>query len=821
MFYMFTKLEIQSEDVTVKREVQQVQEFADDNVGTREGYAGIKDDVVEDIDSGDYELGEFLKRPVRIYSTTIPQGQAFTRTYIQPWYDYFNTTTIRNKLNNYSYIQCDLKIKVVVNSTPFVYGCYMLSYQPLTTFATHQDLSGYTDENLTMAYSQRSHILLESHKNKGGEMTLPFFYHKNWLQLTASETQAMGTLTLQPLAAFDSANGLATNGVQVLIYAWAENVKLAGNTVDLAIQSGDDEYGKGPISGVASVVAGAARLLTNVPIIGRFAKATEIGASAVSGIASLFGFTDVPVIEDVKPLKNTPFHGFASSEIGVPMEKLTLDPKNELTVDPSIAGLVNEDELAISYIAKRPSWLTRASWDQSDVVDTSILKMNVVPTWCRTISTPPEQSYIDSPMGYISRLFSNWRGDLMVKIQIVRSPYHQGRLRVTYDPTGDIYSDPASEGVTNTKIIDIATSDCVEFRIPWMAPTSYLRIPPTVAEDFTTRTGTIGAYDSDYHNGRFEVRVLNPLTGPDVTAGVKLLVWVYAADNFELANPSDVYYSSSVFEVQTGDEDDTEHMVMGTSTSRPNELNLVNFGEDIRSLRTLMRRMTYHMTAGYENDFTATASVYWGERTILDRNIYPIYYGYDPNSLFTQPKIVGAGVAPANLARETPYTWMSVCFVGQRGSMNYAIDSVSPNEFSSIFVARHNETISARGGTADYQLDNPNRFAQWGTGKSTGGVTGACLTNERTQTGVQFVVPFMNKFRFQSTSPSQRQFGEDLDDSENNNFKMVYERTFVTTNAQPYRIGAVVEEHHAIGVDYTPLYFLNVPVRWLYTVPLN
>jgi hypothetical protein len=83
-------------------------------------------------------------------------------------------------------------------------------------------------------------VYIESHKNKGGELTLPFFYHKNWLPLTITDTQAMGTLEMYPVTSFEAANATAVGPVSVLVYAWAENVKLAGNTVNLAIQARDE-----------------------------------------------------------------------------------------------------------------------------------------------------------------------------------------------------------------------------------------------------------------------------------------------------------------------------------------------------------------------------------------------------------------------------------------------------------------------------------------------------------------------------------------------------------------------------------------------------
>jgi len=811
----YTDFALQSEDVPEQTIIEeQVLTFADNVEGDAAGMTGVLDHVAEDIDTGSFGLGDFLSRPVRIASYAIPLGEAYNLRLLRPWQLFLNTASIRSKLDNYAYIQADLKVKVVVNSTPFIYGTYAMSYRPLTTFgAQHEVTTGGSNEVERMILTQRPCVYIESHKNKGGEMTLPFFYYKNWLPLTNTDTTSMGQLSLFPIAPFASANGTATGPVSVLVYAWAENVKLAGNTVNLAIQA-RDEYGTGPVSRIASAVSGASRHLENVPVIGVFAKATTIGARAVGAIASLFGFTNVPVIDNVQPFKNQPFHAFASSEIGVPLEKLTLDPKNELTIDPGIAGLPADDELAIAYIAKRAGLIRVCTWKASDLTDASLFRANVTPTWCRTVGSAPSQYYVDLPMGHLSRLFSNWRGDIIIRVMIIKSQYHQGRLRINFDPVGNIFTTPNSETTTITKVVDIETTDYLEFRIPYMQPQSWLRVIPTIVRDTSGPAEADSPYVTDYHNGRFEIRVLNTLTAPVATADVNLAIYAYAADNFELANPSDFQTRTSVFAVQSNDET-YEQYEMGKCTARPAEIMSVNFGEDIRSMRSLMRRTTLHMVEGTRNSITPTVASTYALVTQFRKNIYPLFYGFDSNSDYFLNGVVGLP-APGNRCNETPYTWMAPLFVGQRGSMNYAFNHVDPKTTKNFLVQRHNEPWTTTGPILTFTNYNSTGLVPNGIDPLYGGITGQALQNELTQTGLQFSVPFMNKFRFCSTSPGDRANGADYDDTENNNY-VVTSTTFEPQLAgSTLPVGATVLEYHAIGVDYTPLWFLSTTKRWIY-----
>jgi hypothetical protein len=149
-----------------------------------------------------YELNQFLSRPTKIAAYDIPQGEGNTFRALYPWEAYFTNPQIKRKLDNYAYIRCNLKIKVVVNSSPFIYGCYAMAYQPLQEFNEENRPTG--DQYDRMRLSQRSNILIESHKNKGGELTLPFFYYRDWLPTTAESLNAMGELILYSYISFQS-----------------------------------------------------------------------------------------------------------------------------------------------------------------------------------------------------------------------------------------------------------------------------------------------------------------------------------------------------------------------------------------------------------------------------------------------------------------------------------------------------------------------------------------------------------------------------------------------------------------------------------------
>lgn len=294
---------------TASGETMQTASFFDETSGEFLSFPEPTSSVFKEDAQMGVDLGNFLSRPTLIKTFSWLES-GFGETSFDPWTLFLSNAQIKNKLNNFAFLQGNLKLKVVMNAAPFYYGALLMAYTPLPNFAT----SIASTPNKYIAWSQRPHIWIYPQNNAGGELSLPFLYPENFVDLTsAADVATLGSIKLLQYTTLASANGATSNGVTIQIYAWMENPVLTGPTVKLALQSGD-EYGNGPISAPATAVAHWSKYLSKVPYIGRLAKATGIGASAVSQVAKLFGWTNVPVIEDVKPMKNLPWHDLSSAQ---------------------------------------------------------------------------------------------------------------------------------------------------------------------------------------------------------------------------------------------------------------------------------------------------------------------------------------------------------------------------------------------------------------------------------------------------------------------------------------------------------------------------
>lgn len=624
--------------------------FNDENTGETQT---IPYDIqLEDVSvPASVSIAKFLNRPVLIKNYNWTVGSQTVDSF-DPWNLYFSHTSIKKKLDNYFLLRCNLKIKVVINASPFHYGALLMAYKPMynTSLPANIDTSvtGTSADLQNVAFSQLPRIYVYPQTSQGGELMLPFLWPREWLDITsATNTTRMGTVFIRPMTTLRFANTGTGPNCNVQVFAWAENVELSGPTVKLSMQSKRDEYGV--ISGPASAVAHAMGALSKAPVIGPYATTTRLGAQAVSEVAKAFGYTNVPVIDDVHSFTPQPFPHFASPEIGTAIEKLTIDPKNELTIDPKALGLDSGDELLIENIVKRESYLALFNWTIANVPDDILFSMRVTPYLERADAGTNQTIVQMTPMSMIARLFAYWKGDIKLRLKFVCSQYHKGRLRVSWDPVGAIGSTADSTTEVFTQIVDLAECTDITFNIPYMQDLAFLQKYPS----FAARYAVDGSMTNDpgYTNGVITVRVLNELTAPLNTADISILAFVSGGDNLSFAVPVDpdtndgssflqtplcAFPVQSKFEHYDVEKTDVE-MGDAPSVIQPTTY-LLYHGEKISSLRQLLRRTSYNTFVGSPSSLITDTNSQVFVTNKLPR--YPLSPGYDPNGIHTANKVV-------------------------------------------------------------------------------------------------------------------------------------------------------------------------------------
>jgi hypothetical protein len=419
--------------------------------------------------------------------------------------------------------------------------------------------------------------------------------------------------------------------------AWATEVDLSTPTqsvvAGLAPQSGD-EYGSGVVSRPANLVAALASRAMKAPVIGPYAMATQMAASTISKIATMFGYSRPRVIDPPKPIRITENGDFASTDQHDVALTTALTLKQEVTIDPRVCGLSDVDEMDFDYLNQKYTYLTQTDWSSPDSQYTMLMSFPVTPSMyaVRALSFPASKVGIGfSTTGFIGNCFRYWRGSMTYRFQIVASGYHRGRLLLVWDPV-----QPSILPELNTvysKVVDIADQKDFEVTVGWGSNFPGLETSrpfeagqPILGTD-TFRTDGLGYVANPLkHNGVLSVYVLNELvTSGENTNGVGIILYSCSRD-MNYWNPINTGFIQSTYELQpqSGLLPQNGALDPGTQTAGPQEIDdigevggsttpqtVMTFcaGEVVSTFRTCLKRYARYRTVAAFDDMISPASL--------------------------------------------------------------------------------------------------------------------------------------------------------------------------------------------------------------------
>jgi len=659
-------------------------------------------------DTDDATLENFFSRPIKIAETQWGTGTTLGFD-IDPWDLYFNNPRVSNRISNYNLLKAKLHVKVVINGNGFQYGRVLCAYLPLQAFDAVSETTTLIPEDLVQA-SQWPHIFLDPTTSTGGELLLPFLYHKNYLSIPDAEWTNMGQLFFYTLNTLLHANG-ATDSVTISIFAWASDVSMSVltsvETSTLSPQCGfepqmgeiDEANKNGIVSGPATAIAKMSNAMAVIPAIKPYAMATSTVAGAVAKVAKQFGYCRPPETKNPEPYRPTPTSSLAVATVPDTAQKLTIDDKQELSIDPRIAGLGGQDPLSIKEIAKRESYLTTFDWNIGTATETLIWNARVDPViWAESGLTPTSFHFPACSMA--AQPFKYWTGSMKFRFQIVCSAFHKGRLKIVYDPNyfGAMVGARFSEyNVNYTHVIDIA--DTQDFTIEiGNGQTQTLLDHHTPCVDSVTQMYSTTPYTSkEEGNGVVGVFVVNELTTPNSATpyNVQVNVFVSMGDDFEVFVPDD-QFQRFVFRPQMGEEDSGMLVPEAQNTSEPSApqqessdtlgpelqdnalINTVFTGESILSFRTMLKRYSLWRREWLAASGTgATPAI-----STIDINAaaYPFLRGNVAGAI--EFSVLGN----YNYCNTLLLHWVTYAFQGFRGSIRYKMlmNNVAKNAVAGV-----------------------------------------------------------------------------------------------------------------------------------------
>eukprot|EP01003_Olkasia_polycarbonata_P004054 NODE_2_length_4816_cov_86.193203_g1_i0.p1 GENE.NODE_2_length_4816_cov_86.193203_g1_i0~~NODE_2_length_4816_cov_86.193203_g1_i0.p1 ORF type:complete len:914 (-),score=107.04 NODE_2_length_4816_cov_86.193203_g1_i0:357-3098(-) len=802
-------------------------------------------------DSNDASLENFFSRPVKI--ADIP-WETSTDLDLQtnPWNLYFGNKRVINRLANFKLLRAKLRLKIVINGNSFHYGRAIVAYKPLADFDEIAQGVAYIPKDLVQL-SQLPHIYLDPTTSSGGDMELPFFWPLNYLDIPDSSWGQMGQLYIKSINPLKHANG-ATDKVTISVFAWAEDVNMSGltsqNPTQMTPQMGDeiDTANKdGIVSGPATTVAKVSNAMCSIPPLKPFAMATSTVATAVASAARVFGYSRPPVTANPSPYRPTPISHLAATTVPDTALKLSVDDKQELSIDPRIAGLGSADPMSIKEIAKRESYLTTFTWSNNDNPESLLFNSRVTPVlWNESNDEYGDlATAFHFPACAMAALpFKYWTGTINFRFQFVCSGFHKGRVRIAYDPdfiTGSEYN------VNYMEIVDLAEKNDFTISIGNGQVTTLLDRHIPGLTDVDAIFSSANRINSDgAGNGTIGMFVVNELTTPnsEVDNDIEVNVFISAGDDFEVFVP-DSHFQSFVlkpsipdankkFKAQSGEEpggtlDESSAPLQSTSTNvgpgmQDNTLtNMVYTGESIMSFRTMLKRYSLHRRQwiGPNNGMY---------RMFGTRNMFPLWRGATPQAQDTS--IDGK----YDYVNTLLLHWVVAAHQGWRGgirtkmlpkhrTVSYTTDptsgpGISDVLSSSLYVERVHTGDGTNGVTTVAQNftgnDNANQCAWDGIknfineGNSVArptGFQGMLYADDNINGAAEFESPFYSNFRFVP--------GKVLNFRSGTNISEGYQFDLTTFGGK----GRHVDFHHAIAEDFQVYFWTGLPRMYYEVTP--
>lgn len=779
--------------------------------------------------TGDSSLGSFLSRPTRIANYSWAVDQPLFQQ-LDPWSLFLNDPRVAEKVANYELYRSKLHVKIVISGTGFHYGRAIVSYNPYSGFDDVTIDRNFLNQDL-IAASQKPHFFLNPTNNSGGQLDLPFFWHENYLSLSRSDRNQLGEIIIKSFGNLQHANE-GYDPVTVTVYAWASDVELAMPTslttlsaLDYTPQSGTlnsgDEYGRGIVSGPASAVAQAAGKLTSVPSIAPYARATEMVAKGVAGIATHWGYSRPPIVTDIVQQKPTPTGNMANTDAADAVMKLSLDSKQELTIDSRTVGLDGEDQMDIQRFVQRESYLTNFTLAPFEGPDTMLWNCRVTPN----LYSINAGEIHPTPMAYMAAPFGNWQGSIKYRFQIVKSNFHKGKILLRWDPRS--HGASIQYNSVYSRVIDIAECDDFEITIGWGQSKPFLNVGEMFgsSENFTS-SASLTTDDTNSFNGVLEVAVVNSLVSPSLDSSIQFNVFVSACEDMKfgevmsskmnqfslyphLGRRRDMTPQSGTIDgpaiagTSTGDTDaptnpDPIAPISSGGSVADHTLN-VFFGEAPKSIRELNRRYIKHRTDVFKPPSFGTIHAI----DLRDKGL-GYYPGDDPNGLDG-----GTTTSMPTFAQ-----WFMPCYAGWRGAtrtkyvFNSNMSDPNPTVSRIGYSAADRITITPLdvNGT-DNQL---SRELTYYAGQHSAG--GAATTNIGINNAIEVETPYYNGVRFSTA----RMPGGDFVNGCHSN--LVSAIVSITLNRDgPLTNGMAVNSWKSVGEDFTLFFFTGCPILYRYT----
>lgn len=433
---------------------------------------------------------DYLNKPVPVFSTiwatSAVRGATLNDGLLtgNDTWEYVSSVPMWvDKLKGFLGLRSTLCFRMELNGTPFHAGRLRLCYYPAADTSDNKVVNHTLD---FISLSQLPGVDIEASESSV-TLRIPYISISRFLELNAPTVRDWGRLFMVVASPLTIGSD-GPNSIGVRLWAWMEDIELFGQTLGIVTQGPESQSAprkrKGrlapsdsesrPISSFLSSASEAVGALSQIPAVAPYTGPTSWALSALSGVASAFGWSKPSAEASISRVYQNPFGTSANSNGIEPVHNLALDADSKVRAidDAAPSGM---DETSFAYIKTQFSYLNTVLYTDTAPVDNyQFYKLDLAPLLLRGSGGGLT---FHSPVSWLASGFSCFRGGFDVKIKMAKTSFHRGKIQVSFVPG----INPANVSLLDSAyayrtVIDLAEGNEFCFRIPYLIPLDYLSV---------------------------------------------------------------------------------------------------------------------------------------------------------------------------------------------------------------------------------------------------------------------------------------------------------------------------------------------------------
>lgn len=511
-----------------------------------------------------------------------------------------------NKLQGLQGIKYDLEFTVVVNATRFAQGLYGLYFCYTGGVAETIGFEWFHPHAATFVQrSQLLHTTFDLSCDTKAVLKVPWMNTVAFTPVSSfvktvawdDTIRATGNLGYFFIAPVTNGTAIRPAGetANFTIYQRMCNIKLFGAAAIPQMQSLAEAKSKdaGPVESASLKLNKLFGKFSKNPLISSYVTPLKWVNDIVTDTANVFGWSRPQNLSTMMRVKRKPLGNTGQVDDLDNSDTMALSSKNTVGVMPSFSytGL---DELDFSNLLSK--FTVVGSFDFTTTSTGIIYQEELSPTNFKVVSGGLTHH---STVSYLSTLFRQWRGSIILRFTIVRTEFHSGRLMFAFNPQYNLSPQSNEYDYMNRDIVDIREHNQITFLFPFTSPLMYLPCEPTG-----------GGLDVSNWFGEIEVFVVDQLRAPaSVSSTVTILVEVAGYSDMEFAVPRTITQIPRIDVIAQMESIDCKILekpigstVIVNDSTVPSSLSI---GEKITNLRLLLKRFT---SIANTNDLTVVGA---------------------------------------------------------------------------------------------------------------------------------------------------------------------------------------------------------------------